>query len=176
MAFRLLILLLLTIDAVTYAVGGRGSAALDAFAWLVLLLLFEWETRLESRWRGHRLAKAIHATRAAAVLGIAAAAFAFVEESAWLDVANSALWIGVVALLEGEVRYPRLVALHRKMFMGAAVTLYGALGALVLIWAWRGEWLDAYDAAIWLTAFAIIEMDVMNFSERSAAESDTPSR
>jgi hypothetical protein len=29
-----------------------------------------------------------------------------------------------------------------------------------LLWAWRGEWFDAYDALLWLVAFAAIEMDV----------------
>ena len=32
---------------------------------------------------------------------------------------------------------------------------------LVVVWAWRGEWFDAYDAMLWLGAFAMIEMDVL---------------
>lgn len=170
-AFRLLILLLLAGDAAVYTFSGRTSAALDAIAWLILLLLFEWETRLQHRWRTNWLATAIQTTRTAAILGIAFAAFAFLEESAWLDVANSALWIGVVVLLEFEVRFPLLVARYRAIFTTSAVALYGSLAALVLVWAWRREWLDAYDALIWLIAFAIIEMDVLKFSQRSAAES-----
>jgi hypothetical protein len=31
----------------------------------------------------------------------------------------------------------------------------------VFAWAWRKEWFDAYDAALWLLAFATIEMNVL---------------
>jgi len=45
-----------------------------------------------------------------------------------------------------------------------ATTLYAGLGALVLVWAWRGEWFDAYDALLWLIAFVTIEIDVLQIS------------
>ena len=78
-----------------------------------------------------------------------------------LDAINSGLWIAVVVLLEIEVRRPRDVARFRPWFAAAAAMLYTALALLVLTWGWRGEWLDAYDALLWLVAFAIIEMDVL---------------
>ncbi len=43
------------------------------------------------------------------------------------------------------------------------------LAALVLVWAWRREWFDAYDAALWLAAFAMIEMDVLRSSRKNVA-------
>lgn len=165
-----MIVLLLTVDAVAYAMSDRPSTAIDAFAWLILLLLFEWETRLTGRWSGNWLATSIQTVRAVAILGIGIATFAFLEEDAWLDVMNSALWIGVVVLLECEVRFPLLVCLRPRLFAALSRILYGGLAALVLTWAWRREWLDAYDALIWLIAFAIIEMDVLRFSRRAGAE------
>jgi hypothetical protein len=30
-----------------------------------------------------------------------------------------------------------------------------------VIWATRGEWFDAYDAALWLAAFVFIEMELL---------------
>ena len=38
--------------------------------------------------------------------------------------------------------------------------------ALVAAWLWRGEWFEAYDAALWLIAFATLEMDVLGFTRK----------
>ncbi|MBX3676037.1 MAG: hypothetical protein KF853_03335 [Rhodocyclaceae bacterium] len=32
---------------------------------------------------------------------------------------------------------------------------------LAVVWAWRGDWLDAWDALLWLVAFFAIEMNVL---------------
>ena len=42
---------------------------------------------------------------------------------------------------------PDAVAAHRARFAAVATLLYCGLVALVLVWLWRGEWFDAYDAA-----------------------------
>ncbi|MCU0880825.1 MAG: hypothetical protein MUF06_23905 [Pirellulaceae bacterium] len=173
---KLLILALLTIDTFAFALGGRLSAALDAIAWLILLVLFEWEATSRTRSLGAWTIRTLEAVRALAIVGVAVAAVAFLEEGIWLDVANSALWISVVVLLEIEVRFPLMVMLSRPLFTGLAYTLYGGLGLLVLVWAWRGEWLDAYDALIWLIAFAIIEMDMLKLADRSAPTPGTEQR
>jgi hypothetical protein len=34
------------------------------------------------------------------------------------------------------------------------------------IWLWRQAWLDAYDAALWITAFGLIEVDLFHFLQR----------
>jgi hypothetical protein len=67
----------------------------------------------------------------------------------------------VVVLLEIEVRYRSDVARARAVFSTVAALLYGALAALVLVWAARGEWVDAYDALLWLIAFTTIELDLL---------------
>jgi hypothetical protein len=85
-----------------------------------------------------------------------------------LDAINTALWIAVVVLLEIEVRRPREVTRFRSLFKFTAVGLYASLALLVLIWAWRGEWVDAYDALLWLIAFATIEMDVLALEQPPA--------
>ena len=76
----------------------------------------------------------------------------------------------MVALLEFEIRRPAAVAVHRVRFMAAAAALYSGLGALVLVWLWRGEWFDAYDAALWLVAFATIELKVLAAAQHVGVE------
>jgi len=116
-----------------------------------------------------RAMAAIRGLRLAAAAAVGAAAIGYAYQNEWLDAINTALWIAVVVLLESEVRNPGVVTRHRTWFTATATTLYSGLGALVLVWAWRSEWLDAYDAALWLAAFAMIEMDVLQLSRGEAA-------
>jgi hypothetical protein len=79
---------------------------------------------------------------------------------------NAVLWIAVVVLLEVELRWPALKARHRTAFNVAAAVLFGGLALLVILWAASGMWFDAYDAVLWLVAFAAIEVDL---TKRSGA-------
>jgi len=157
---------LLAVNAGIYATSGRFSEGLDAFAWFALLALFEIETRSPLWTRIPRNAAALDLLRFLAVTGVAIAAFSFIRENEWLDAANAWLWIGVVAVLELQVRAPLFVARHRSAFTGTSLTLYGALAAVALIWLLRGEWLDGYDALLWISAFALIEMDLLRLADQ----------
>ena len=121
------------------------------------------------RLRARGAMAAIRGLRLAAAAAVGAAAIGYVYQGEWLDAVNTALWIAVVVLLETEVRNPGIVTRHRTWFTATAVTLYSGLGILVLAWAWRTQWLDAYDAALWLMAFAMIEMDVLQGSRGEVA-------
>ena len=145
---------LLASNTAYFAAGESPSKAIDALAWLVLLVLFLAETtygrRAFVRW-----------ARLAAAAGVIAATAGYLFEDNVLDAVNSMLWIAVVAMLEIQVRYEHAVGRVKIVFSALAATLYGALALLVLLWALRGMWFDAYDALLWLTAFAAIELDVL---------------
>lgn len=158
--FKRAIFALLALNLALYALFGSASELLDSAAWIVLLVLFEIETAHGERLKpGGRLA--IHLVRLAAAAGVLVAAVGYLRERQWLDALNTGLWIAVVVLLEIEVRFPLAVERRRRLFWAATGALYAALGALVLAWAWRGDWLDAWDAALWLTAFFAIELNVL---------------
>ena len=160
-AWKALLVALLAADAVYYAVWGTTSKAVDAAAWLVLLVLFELEARFVHARTSAGLKSALRFSRLLAAAGVFAATAGYIFEDNVLDAVNSAVWIAVVVLLEVEFRYPSWVARARTVFSTAAVTLYGGLAILVAIWAWRGEWFDAYDALLWLVAFATIELEAV---------------
>lgn len=152
---------LLGLNAVAYAIFGRSTEMLDAAAWFTLLVLFELETR-GPRWtRIRHNIVALVMLRLSAAGAIAWAAAGFVREHEWLDAANAWLWIGVVMLLELEVRAPALVARNRGTAIAAAITLYGALAVVAAAWLMQGEWLDGYDALLWIAAFAMLERDLL---------------
>jgi hypothetical protein len=159
--FKAGVFALLVLNTGIYLASGTFSDGLDSIAWLTLLALFELETGLAPILRTGPAVAIVHAIRLVCVAAIGIAAAGYLYNSEWLDAANSGLWIAVVALLEVGVRRPAAVAAQRARFTAAAGTLYAGLLAVVLVWLWRGEWFDAYDAALWLVGFATIEMNVL---------------
>lgn len=173
--FRWLIYALLALDVALYARYGRLTELIDTAAWFLLLLLFEWETggwRLPPRWL-----PALHGIRALASVAVVVACVGYALEGVWLDFANEMVWLGVIALLELELRLPAdALRLHRLRRILAAL-LYLALVGFMLTWAALGisgedphaAWLDSWDALLWLVAFVVIELNVFGFrGERKA--------
>jgi hypothetical protein len=167
--FRIAIFALLVCDTAYYLYAGTLSKRLDAVAWLVLLTLYALETEFDGSLREGHAATALRAIRLIAAAGVCASGIGYIIEQNSLDAINTGLWIAVVALLEFEVRRPQDVARYHGRFTATAVVLYTALTVLVFAWGWRGAWLDAYDAALWLIAFATIEMDVLKMPRHTAA-------
>lgn len=169
--FKWLMYALLAGDVVLYALFGRLTELVDTAAWLVLLMLFEWETGgwpLPVRWRPW-----LHGMRALAALAVLVACVGYALERQWLDFANEMVWLGVVALLEFEVRLPKAaVRLHHGR-RACATVLYVTLIGFLLAWAIRGAtgpeplhaWLDAWDALLWLLAFVVIELNVFGYAK-----------
>lgn len=158
--FKRAIYALLALNLALYAAFGSAFQIVDTAAWIVLLVLFEIETAHGERLTPGRVL-AIHLLRLGAAAAVLVAAVGYLMERQWLDAANTWLWVAVVLLLELEVRFPRQVEARRRLFWTLTGALYALLAALVPAWAWRGEWLDAWDAALWLTAFFAIELNVL---------------
>ncbi len=163
--FKWLIFALIGINALVFSVHGTAAEIIDTLAWLTLLTLFELETAHPHLLQGARSLRFTHYTRLLAGAAVCVAAAGYVIDRAWIDATNITLWIGVVILLEFEVRYPRVVASRRQLFVIIAALLYGGLATMVMAWAWRGEWFDAYDAVLWLMAFLVIEMNLLRPSQ-----------
>jgi hypothetical protein len=158
---KLVLFTLLAVDTGYFAFAGSTSKAIDAAAWLMLFVLFELENR-SAHGQRREVGIMLRALRLSAAAAIAVATIRYAFEDNVLDAVNSVLWIGVVVLLELEFRRPALVQRARVSFVTAGAILYGGLALLVAIWAWRREWFDAYDALVWLLAFATIEMDALH--------------
>jgi len=159
--FKAAIIALLAVNTAVFLASGTLSEALDSLAWLTLLVSFELETGRREWFRGRWRTIALRGARLLAAAMLAAAAAGYVRGKEWLDAINIGLWIGVVALLEFEVRRPDAAMRHRGRFLAVTTVLYAGLVGLALTWLLRGEWFDAYDAALWLAAFATLEMDLL---------------
>jgi len=153
--------LLLSGNATYFVLSGNTSKAIDACAWLTLLMLFMIETSFGRYLTSAAMTRTLRVIRLLAGAGVFAATAGYVFENNRLDAANSVLWILVVVVLELQVRISRLNERYRRTFVFLATGLYIGLGVLVVLWAAQGMWFDAYDALLWLAAFAAIELTVI---------------
>lgn len=93
---------------------------------------------------------------------------------AWTDVINAGVWLLVVVVLEVEVRLQLRGGLTSTMLAVNKVIkflLYGLLFVAAAYWGVAGDFLDFWDAALWLFAFIFIELNVFEWQFESRQES-----
>ena len=160
--FKLAIVALLIVNVVIYALVDTVVSAVDALAWLVLLILYE----LEANGATPLAENSLHKIRDVLIVVIGLVFVSYVHDSEWLDVFNSALWFALIALLELEVRWPDKVFNYRQGYWLATVAVFAGLLAMVIAWAWQSAWQDVYDAILWIVAFGSIEVDIFQLFKR----------
>jgi len=96
-----------------------------------------------------------------------------VQWLAWVDVINSITWIAVVVVLEVNV----WLQLQGR-FQGPVVTVsiiikavfYSVLFTAAAYWGVLGDFLDFWDAFMWLVAFVFIEMNLFRWQAEASSE------
>lgn len=91
-----------------------------------------------------------------------------IRNLAWVDVINAAVWLLVVVILEIDVRLQE----HNR-FDGAVLrisnafkfVLYSALLLAAVFWGFKGDFVDFWDAFLWLVAFFFIELNVVEWRQ-----------
>ena len=96
---------------------------------------------------------------------------------AWVDVVNAAVWILVVLVLEIDVRLQErnlLEGFALKASNAVKLVLYSLLFLAAVYWGVKGDFIDFWDAFLWLVAFVFIEMNVFEWraEEQAAALAD----
>jgi hypothetical protein len=95
---------------------------------------------------------------------------------AWTDVINAGAWILVCVVLEVEVRLQLRGNLSDQVmnltkFIKFAV--YGLLFVAAAYWGIAGDFLDFWDAALWLFAFIFIELNVFEWQSETSQRPET---
>ena len=91
----------------------------------------------------------------------------------WTDVINSGAWILVVIILEVEVRLQLRGNLSDQIMrftLFIKYALYGTLFACAGYWGVAGDFLDFWDAFLWLFAFIFIELNVFEWQAETSQE------
>jgi hypothetical protein len=92
---------------------------------------------------------------------------------AWVDVINSGVWLLVVLVLEADVRlqeHNRLEGLALRASNAAKSVLYATLFLAAVYWGVKGDFVDFWDAFLWLVAFVFIELNVFTWRAEEHAE------
>ena len=92
---------------------------------------------------------------------------------AWVDVINAAVWILVVVVLEIDVRLQerdRLEGIALRISNSAKFILYSTLLLAAVYWGVKGDFVDFWDAFLWLVAFVFIELNVFEWRAEEQAE------
>lgn len=103
------------------------------------------------------------------ILAIADAdGFAAIKNLAWIDVINAAVWLLVVLILEIDVwlqERNRLEGAAVQISNAFKVVLYGTLLFTATFWGIKGDFVDFWDAFLWLVAFVFIELNVFEWRQ-----------
>lgn len=89
---------------------------------------------------------------------------------AWVDVINSAVWLLVVVVLEVDVwlqERNRYEGLALKISTVAKFVLYSTLLLAAVYWGIKGDFVDFWDAFLWLVAFIFIELNVFEWRQEA---------
>ena len=92
---------------------------------------------------------------------------------AWVDVINAAVWLLVVLVLEIDVRLQeknRFEGLSLRASNITKVILYATLFVAAVYWGIYGDFVDFWDAFLWLLAFFFIEMNVVEWRQEELEE------
>jgi hypothetical protein len=98
------------------------------------------------------------------------AGLADIVRLAWVDVINSAVWLLVVLLLEIDVRLQernKLTGMALRVSSLCKYLLYSIILLAAVYWGIKGDFVDFWDAFLWLVAFVFIEMNVFEWRKES---------
>lgn len=87
---------------------------------------------------------------------------------AWVDVINATVWLFVVVVLELDVwlqEHDRLEGTVLRISNSIKFVLYGTLLLAALYWGIKGDFIDFWDAFLWLVAFVFIELNVVEWRQ-----------
>jgi hypothetical protein len=87
---------------------------------------------------------------------------------AWVDVINAGVWLLVVLILEIDVRLQerdRYEGLALRLSTIAKFVLYSLLLLAAIYWGLKGDFVDFWDAFLWLVAFVFIELNVFEWRQ-----------
>lgn len=91
---------------------------------------------------------------------------------AWVDVINAGVWLLVVLVLELDVRLQeqhRLEGLVLHASNAVKFVLYTILFFAAVYWGVKGDFVDFWDAFLWLVAFVFIELNVFEWRQEEHA-------
>lgn len=88
----------------------------------------------------------------------------------WIDVINSGVWIIVVVIIELNIKLQEKNIkknLSQKLSQFNQYILYPILFINAFYWGLEGDFVDFWDAFLWLVAFIFIELNIIQWREEN---------
>ncbi len=95
-----------------------------------------------------------------------------IQRLAWTDLINSGVWILIVILLEIDVLLQerrRYEGIAYRTSMALKGVFYPTLFLAAVYWGVKGDFVDFWDAFLWLVAFLFIENNIREWRDESHA-------
>jgi hypothetical protein len=155
-------LLILNVGTFLY-LDPEPHRAIDQIGWLILLGVFEYETRLTARGGVPAVVRPLPLL--CELAGYACALYAlrhYVAAADGIEIANAATWLAISAMIWIDILWPtdtdttafRLRSVLKSLLYGMTLVCAG-------IWGWRGSLIDFYDSALWILCFFVIELNIL---------------
>lgn len=94
-----------------------------------------------------------------------------VKKLAWVDVINSGAWVSVVLMLEVDV-HTQLGNIKSKLWSSynhiVKICVYSILLVCAIYWGVTGNFIEFWDAFLWLVAFVLIERNIFEWEKEIA--------
>ncbi|BFM11694.1 hypothetical protein R50072_18470 [Simiduia litorea] len=104
-------------------------------------------------------------------------AYEIIENLAVVDVINALTWVLIVVVLEIDVYLQtsnKVMGPFLSLSNWVKAGLYGTLLACAIYWWIDGDFLDFWDAFLWLIAFVFIEMNIFEWQEEIQQKNRRP--
>lgn len=168
---------LLLFNVILFFLDEASIGGIDSLAWIVLLLLFELETSKINKDNSFANKQYVFQfLRIIAYILIAYSTYEYanhkyIQEYGYLDLISSLIWIIVSILIEYEIFYEKKfhkIAIHFIVFF--KIGLYLGLFVISFLRGLYGDFLDFYDAVLWIICFFFIELNILGFETKLQKE------
>ena len=135
--------------------------------WAYAIDLDEYETLTAANCTDFSLANSFLQLPGLSVL-VDKAGFIEIFRLSWADLINSGTWLFVVLVLEMDVRVHQensLFSVFQRVSSFSKWILYGILLLAAIYWGFKGDFVDFWDAFLWIVAFVFIELNVFNLQQ-----------
>ncbi len=145
-----------------YLWGSTLNEALDSIGWLILLGTFEYESvTLNDDYGSHWEKYGLMALQTLGYGITLKVTITYGLDHEWLDLANSILWLMVCATIAYDIYAPGEFGSNEWRLRNAIkMALYMALVAVAVTWGVEHEWLDFFDACLWIVCFSVVELNI----------------
>ncbi len=144
--------------------------AIDQLGWLILLGVFEYETRLSARGGVPAVVRPL--PLACELAGYACALYAlrhYIGAADWIEVTNAVTWLAISAMIWTDILWPTATGTAAFRLRSLVKSLLYAMTLIcAAIWGWQGSLLDFYDSALWILCFFVIELNILRLEGLAA--------